>query len=213
MRSVRSALAAGLALIVVACAVVLSQSQPAVLATNSTPLNTELAATDDSGACQSGERLARGTDAIRLSLGAFTGPPVSVKVISGARVLTQGEHGSGWDGETLTVPVRAVSHSASSVSVCFTITHADGEGVKLFGLHTAGAIAARTSTGQALSGRLSIEDLGDGHVSWLSLLPSVARNMGRGRAWSGVWVVLLVAILMLAATALASRLILRELHE
>jgi hypothetical protein len=214
MRSVRMALAAGLASIVAVGAVVLSSSPQVVLASNSIPLRTELATTaSNSSACQSGEGLARGTDAIRISLGAFTGPSLNVEALSGGRVVTSGARGSGWDGQTVTVPVRAVSHATSHVRICFAIPTSGGEGVELLGLRTPGASAARAADGQALSGRVRIEDLGDGHTSWLTLLPRVARNMGFGRAWSGVWVVLLVAILMFAATALASRLILRELHD
>jgi hypothetical protein len=213
MRSVRAALAIGLALIVVTGVLVLSQSPLRVLATNSTPLGAELAVTAAStSACQAGEQLARGTVAIRLSIGAFTGPAVRVKVLSGTRVIASGEHASGWDGASVTIPVRAVTHATSPVKICFAIPHPDGESVKLFGLHTAGAIALRTTTGQALNGRLSIEELGQERASWLTLLPSVARNMGFGRAWSGIWVVWLVVILMLAVTTLASRLILRESH-
>ncbi len=214
MRSVRSALAAGLALIVVAGFLVLSQSPLAVIETNSAPLNAELAITaSNSSACQSSELVAQGTVAIRVSLGAFTGPGVTVRVFSAGHLLTSGTRGSGWDGAAVTIPVRAVSRTISPVKICFAIPHPDGEGVKLFGYKTPVAVAIHTTAGQALDGRLRIEDLGAGRSSWLTLLSSVAQNMGFGRAWSGIWIVFLVVALMLAVTALASRMILGELHE
>jgi hypothetical protein len=212
MRSVRTALAAGLALIVAAGVLVLSQAPVKVLASNLTQLRTELAVSNShSSACQGDERLARDTSAIRISLGAFTGPPVDVKVLFGGRVITAGQRGSGWDGQVVTIPVKPLSRSYSPVRICFAFPLAGGENVQLLGSRSAPAVAARAASGEALAGRVLIEDLGGGSSAWFALLPSVAKNMGFGRAWSGTWVVFLVAISMLAVTALASRLILREL--
>jgi hypothetical protein len=214
MRGVRSALAAGLTLIVASIAVVLSQSPLSVLANNATGAGERLAFTaSNAGACQSGELLPRGTLAIRLSLGAFIGSAVTVEALAGTRVIASGERGSGWDGHTVTVPVGAVAHAISPVKVCFASPVAGGEPLTVFGSRSAPALAAHSRRGEALSGRLRIEYLGRGRSSWLALLPSVARHMAFGRAWSGIWVVFLVAVLMLAATLLASRLILRELDE
>lgn len=213
MGSVRTALVAGLALVLVAGVVVLSGSPPRVLATNATGAGTELAVTGTNArACQRGERLPGGTDAIRLSLGAFTGPALKVQVLSAGRVVTSGEHDSGWDGQTVTIPVKAVSRSIAAVQSCFAISTAGAESVKLFGTPTAPEVAARAGNGTSLKGRLRLEYLGAGRTSWLALASSVARNMGLGRAWSGVWIAFLVAALMLLAIALGSRLIMRELH-
>lgn len=214
MRSVRIALAVGLGITAAAVGVVLSQSPLTVLATNWTSTNDVLAATTrNAEACQAGERLPGGTLAIRLSLGAFTGPAVKVKAISGARVVTFGEQGSGWDGQTVTVPVGAVSNAISPVKVCFAIRLMGDEEVTVRGSRSVGARAARASEGESLGGRVRIEYLGAGRSSWLALASSVARRMGLGRAWGGTWVALLVAMLMLAAVTLTARLVLRELDE
>jgi hypothetical protein len=213
MRRVRTALAAGLGIAVLAGVAVLSQSPLVVLASNSTSASEGLAtatASASASACQSGERLPRGTVAIRLSLGAFLGSAVTVKASAAGRVLTTGRRGSGWDARTVTVPVRAVSRTSFPVSVCFAIPQV-GEKVELLGARSAPASAAHATNGEALTGRLRIEYLGRGRSSWLALLGSVARNMGFGRAWSGAWIALLVLALMLAASILASRLILGEL--
>jgi hypothetical protein len=214
MPNVRTALATGMALITVAGVLVLSRSPPVVLASNSIEPNSELALTgNDANACQGRERLPGGTTAIRLSLAAFTGPAVTVRAVSGTRTIAAGEHGSGWDGKTVTVPVKALSVPISPVKICFAVSTVGAEPVKLFGSDTKPAVAARSGGGEALRGRLTVEYLGDGHASWLSLLPTVARNMGFGRAWSGAWVAFLVALLMLGATAIVLRVVARELHE
>jgi hypothetical protein len=211
MRRVRTALAAGLGMIVLATVPVLSQSPLVVLASNSTPASEELAtATATASACQSGERLPQGTVAIRLSLGAFLGSALSVKASAASRVLTTGERGSGWDARTVTVPVREVSRPSFPTQVCFAIPRV-GEKVELLGARSAPGSAARATNGEVLAGRLRIEYLGRGRSSWLALLGTVARKMGFGRAWSGTWIALLVLALMLAASILAARLILGEL--
>jgi hypothetical protein len=211
MRSVPTALAAGLGITVAALAVVLAQSPLTVLASNSTPMGGPLTTTAGAArACQAGERLPRGTIAIRLSLGALTGTALTVRALSGERVVASGERGSGWDGQTVTVPVRAVTHTIAPVKVCFAVPE-PGEELTLFGSPTGRTTAAVAGSGQALPGRLRIEYLGRGRTSWLALLPSVTRHMGLGRAWSGIWIAFLVPALMLAAVIVASRLIVREL--
>jgi hypothetical protein len=213
MRSVRTALAAGLALLVVAGVLVLSEHPLVVLASNSIAPNATLGvAGNNATACQGGERLPAGTRAIRLSLWALTGPAIKLSAISAGHLVTSGERSSGWDGERVTVPVRAVLTGAAA-SICFAIPTAGVEHVTLFGSDTNPAAAARGGNGQALAGRLRIEYLGRGHSSWLALPRSVARHMALGRAWSGVWVVFAVLMLMFAITSMVSRLVWRGFHE
>jgi hypothetical protein len=209
MRRVRIALAAGLLLTAAALVAVLSQSPTAVLATNSIPTLEELAQVPAAG-CQEGERLPAGTRAIRLSMYAFTGPRVRVEALAGTRVLASGEHGAGWSGATVTVPVSPVVRTASPVRICFTVS-ALGERATAYGRETRPAQAVREPGGQVLPGRLSVEYLGAGHASWLSLVPTVARHMALGRAWSGIWVVYLLVLLMASALAVAMRVAYREL--
>lgn len=214
MGSVRTALAVGLGITVAAVAVVLAESPRIVLGTSSTSANVKLAYTSRHiGACQPGGRLPRGTDAIRLSLGTFTGPEVTVKALSGARVVTVGERGSGWAGETVTVPVREVSATIAPVTICFALNPGGDESVNVNGAHTPAATAARPGDGGVPKGQVRLEYLGAARSSWLALASSVAVHMGRGRAWSGFWIAPLVALLMLGAIALTSRAILRERDE
>jgi hypothetical protein len=214
MPTVKVALAAGLLAIAAAVALVLSSSPQAVLATNGVAASETLAAANaGTSACQPDELLPRGTTAIRLSLGAFTGPELTVEARSGAEVVAVGRHGAGWDGQTVTVPVRRVSHTIAPVRICFAISPLLAERASVNGSPAPPGRAVRSSGGDVLSGRMRVEYLGAGRLSWLSRAGSVARRMGLGRAWSGSWVALLVAVLMLLAIAVCSRQILGELGD
>jgi hypothetical protein len=211
---VRIALVEGLGLTVIAATIVLSRSPLTVLAANQPPSNTRLdlaRAGAGASACQSDERVPSGTTAMRLSLDAFTGPALSIEVFSGKRLLTSGARGSGWGGETVTVPVGELVRTTSPVKVCFALSRTGGEAVGIYGSRTVPAAVA--SGGQPLAGRLTLEYLGQGRSSWLALLPAVATHMGLGRAWGGSGIAVLVAILMLFAAILACGLIVRELDE
>jgi len=214
MSRVQIALFAGLALIVAAIAFVLSSSPLVALGTNGIDPNRTLAMTSSrSTACQSGERVPRGTRAIRISIGAFNGPVTTVQVFEGARLLTSGRQGSDWAGRTVTVPVGLVSATAYPATVCFTSELVRGEVLAVYGSPTEAAVAARAREGQSLGGREQITYLGTGRSSWLALASSVATHMGLGRDPSGTWVAFLVAALMLAIAALATRLALGELDD
>jgi hypothetical protein len=213
MSGVKVALAASLTTLAAAVGVVLSQSPVTVLASNSVPTTGQLTSYwRRAGACQGGEQLPQGTLAIRLGLGAITGPGIAVEVVDNHGVVSSGERGPGWTGRVVTVSVRPLARTVSDAKICFASTSA-GEGVAVYGSATGEAAAARTTQGRALKGRMTVEYLGRGHSSWLSLASSVASHMALGRAWSGTWVIFLVAILMLAAVAAASRLIVRELDR
>jgi hypothetical protein len=214
MSATKIALAAGLASTAVALVIVLSGSPVAVLATNSIATEKTIAATNvAASACQGGERLPQGTRTIRLSLGAFTGPAIYVTVFAGKRLVASGEHGSAWAGQTVSVPIAPVPSTTQPVKVCFSARPFKGEVLEIDGSETAPAIAARSSQGQILPGRIQIAYLARARSSWLARASSVATHMGLGRAWSGTWIVFLVLALMLTVVALTSRLTLRELDE
>jgi hypothetical protein len=210
MRSVRIALAAGLAITATAVGGVLAGAPPTILATNGVPAKEGVAVGwRGANGCQTGERLPRATTAIRLALAGAYGPRVHVEVLGRGLVLTSGEQSSGWAGKSVTVPVRALPTAQASVAVCFSAA-VNHEGVSVGGAVTQPG-AALQSAGRPLRGRMNIEYLGNGRSSWLALAGSVARHMSLGRAWSGIWVVFLVTAAMLLATALTARLVLVEL--
>jgi hypothetical protein len=208
----RVALATGLGLLALGLGITLSGSPVELVRSNSTPAKSLMAATSSGGAeaCQSGEALPAGTSAIRLTLLSTGGPQVYVKVLSGARLLTSGSVGSGWGGGSVTVPVRAVDRTTAGARTCLRLGPTK-EKVGFIGTRTSPALAAKGGEGEALPGRLRIEYLRRSHSSWWSLVPTIARRMGLGRAPSGAWVTLLAAILVGTAMLAACWLTIREL--
>jgi hypothetical protein len=212
MTRVGVALAAGLALLAIAIGATLTRSPTTVAWTDSTPLRGPLAQTTHSElACQGGELLPRGTSAVRLSLFAIYGPRLTVRVLSGKRVLTSGVRDAGWTGEIVTVPVQPVRHRAAHVKLCFALGRTD-EAISMVGAPASPTTAATAADGQRLPGRMRIEYMAPGPRSWWSLASWVARRMGLGRAAAGTWVVLLVMAAMTAVVAGASWLTVRELR-
>jgi len=63
-----------------------------------------------------------------------------------------------------------------------------------------------------LGGRMWIEYLRPGDRSWASLIPSIVRAIGLGRADPGTWIALLALSLMATVAALASCVAFRELR-
>lgn len=212
MARVPVALCAGLALMVVAVAVTLTRSPPTVAASNSIRLNTTLAKTNQSAhACQREGVLPSGTTGVRLSLFASYGPRITVKILSGGRVLTSGLRGAGWNGRIPTIPLKPVRHSVSDVDLCFTLGSTGGL-VNIDGSETRPGEAAIGGSGQRLNGRMRVEYLRPGNRSWWSLATSVARRIGLGHWAAGTWIVLLEIALMAAVVGGVSWLTVKELR-
>jgi hypothetical protein len=211
MRSVKIAIALGLALLAISIGLTLTRSPPLLAGTNSILVATKVASTTRSAsACQANEVLPANTSAIRLSLEATLGPRVTVKASSGRQVVTYGERPAGWTGLGVTVPVKRVPQSTSGVKICFAFG-VENERVSIFGQTTSAKVAA-TGGEEVLPGRMRIEYLRSGHSSWWSLASSVSRRIGLGRAWAGTWIVLLLLTLMVTVATLTSWLVLQELR-
>jgi len=210
MSGPRIALAAGLALIVIALGVVMSRSPITVAGTNSVPAEKAVAYTHTSETgCQKGGTLPRGTSAIRVSMLASIGPRVSLTVLAGSRVLTRGEHPSGWgEDETVTVPVRPISHAVRDVVICTTV----GPAIEYLQLNGTQATSSSHEDRGLAGVRLRMEYLRPRKRSWLSIAPSISRLLGLGHAATGTWIVFLVLTLVIAVAVLASRSTFRELR-
>ncbi len=201
----RIALIGGLALIAIAILVTLSSSPLVTLGTNAIPPAAIVAATrGDVSSCQNDEVVPGGTTAIRLWVTGNIKPSVSVTVMSGSEVITQGAQGSGWLGKVVTIPVARVTRTLSQANVCFALGRAVEE-VDLLGAHTRHPARGETAT------KVRIEYLQPGHSSWWSLARSVARHTGLARAPEGAWIGLLAIALMAVAVVVMSWTILREL--
>jgi hypothetical protein len=211
MREVRLVLVVGALAGVAVVGFVLSRA-PATVARVSTAVHEPVETTRQRVvACQPDEVLPRGTTAIRLRLFAFLGPRVTVDVLAQGRVIAHGEHGSGWTGGVVTVPVHPLPVTVSGAEVCFTLALNGDEAGELVGEKTTAGRAARGSDG-SLPGRVRLEYLRPGSSSWWSLALSVARRMGLGHAWGGTWIAVLVLVLMGGVALLCARLVLRELE-
>lgn len=201
----------GLVLTAVILLLTLSGSPIAVAGVNTTSEASVGTLTTKTRACQGGETLPAGTSALRLRVFAFTGPRVTVQMLSHGSVIAHGETGSGWTGAAVTVPVKPLSVKRAGLTLCFGIYLNGNETNYLSGEATSPALAAKGPDG-SLAGRLRVEYLRPGHSSWLSIAPEVARRIGLGRGAAGTWWVLLALAFMVGALAASSRLVLRELE-
>lgn len=210
-RRLEIALAAAVLAGVAAVCFALSQA-PATVARSSTAAHEPLGTVRRPiAACQGGEVLPRQISAVRLGIGAFLGPRVTVEVLAQERVIARGVRGAGWTGGTVTVPMNAEPSARSGVEVCFVAALNGDESATLSGAKTPARLAA-SGPGGPLRGRVRIEYLRAGSSSWWSLAPSVARRMGLGHAWSGTWSAVLALALMASVAALCIRLTLRTLE-
>lgn len=209
-RVVKVTLGVGVMLLVAVCAYALTRSPPRVLRAGPKPTGFLTALSGDGEACQAEEVLPARVTAVRLSIAAYVGARIRVAVYSGSQFITGGSRSPDWTGTSVTVPVTPLSESVSHASVCFDISP-NSESLFLLGRETPTSEAMYLPTGGRLSGRLEIEYLGAGQGSWWSRVLTVARHMGLGRAFSGTWIVLLIAAMVAAVGILAGRLALREL--
>ena len=198
------ALTAGLTVVAVALGILLSRSPLTPAASNGVPAKLAVSFIRHAEAsCEEGGTVPQGTQAIRVSLSANTGPKVTLEVFSGSTLITEGEHDAGWGiDETVTVPVKRVPRTIHRARICASVTEVV-EPLQVNGSRV------RTSSG-AIAVLLRMEYLRPGRRSWLSLAPSAARAMGLDHAPGGIWGAYLVIAAMLAVAVLASRLILRE---
>jgi hypothetical protein len=212
MRRVALALASGLVVLAATLGVTLSRSPP--LVARSVNTEEDSLGYNEQGlvACQAGELLPAGTTAIRLSLGAYTGPSVKLEALAGSQVVASGQRAAGWTGRSVTVALERAPTRSSTVKLCFGWKLEGAESVSVYGDRTRPARAARLDNGSPALGRVGVEYLRPGSASWSSLLGTVARHMGLGRAGSGGGIAVLAVLLMVGVLALSSGLILRELR-
>lgn len=227
MRSVTVTLLVGVALLAAVGAVTLTRSPPRVVRVgvpggdaHSAGLAAEAI---DFTTCQPDEVLPAGVSGIRIALWAFYGANVHVRVYSGSQILTEGSRGADWTSDSVTVPVKPVDHSTSGVELCFGVGP-NSQPILMLGSGAPRQEAASIDLGddsptpavaasdkELVGGRVGVEYLAAGTGSWWSRVLSVARHLGLGRSYSGTWIALLLAALMVAVAALAIRLTLREL--
>lgn len=72
--------------------------------------------------CQVGERVPRGTGAVRISLRANTGsgPVVAVAALVDERAVAGGARAAGWSGSSVVVPLRPAPRRPLTATLCMT---------------------------------------------------------------------------------------------
>jgi hypothetical protein len=198
------ALLASFAALAAMLGVVLTGSPLTPVSSNGLPANLAVAfISRPEVGCQPSGVVPQGTQAVRVSLSANVGPRVGVRILSGATLVTEGEHDAGWGvDETVTVPVRRVASTITNGRICTTV------GPMVEPLQVNG-VRVRTARGRGTAIELRMEYLRPDRRSWLSLAASMARNMGLDHAPGGAWVAYLVMAVMLIVSALCTRVLLR----
>lgn len=209
----RITLAIGLTLVVAGLVATLSHAAVRRTGANGMPAKTSFGTT--AGApkiCQPGERIPSGTAALRVSLvGTSQAPPrLSVSLLRGDATQASGA-AARWDrpsaswhgGSVVLVPLAPTLRDDVFGSVCIRLPRGGAQQYGLMGVPTY-ADEGTTVNGQHLPGRLHFDYLQAGERSWWSLAPALARRIGRGHAWSGPSVALLVALLMLTSIVLGA---------
>jgi hypothetical protein len=209
VKSAKLSLGVGTALLAFVCALTLTRAPSRVLRTGTPKVTRGPATTGDTRVCQSGEVLPAGASAVRLSVMAYLGSRVRVKLLAGGRVLADGQRGPDWTGTSVTVPVTPRSRTASNVKLCVRFGPTS-ETLFLSGAPASGRSAARWENGRSLGGRVGVEYLGSAGGSWWSRILTVARHVGLGRAIGGTWIALVIAVLIASVGFLAVRVVLRE---
>jgi hypothetical protein len=200
------ALALGIVVFAVALLITVSHSPPVLAGTNSVVAEGFVATTRGNAVfCQDGETLPGGTSAIRLWVNTNISPSVQAVVSAGSQLLTRGAQQAGRLTGAIAIPVAPVPQTVTNARLCFHFGPAV-EPVRLVG----GTIRARTR-GEAPAAKIRVEYLRPGRRTWWSLLPSIARRIGFGRAPSGTWVAFVPLLLMAVAGFLALRLLVRQL--
>jgi hypothetical protein len=191
-------LAAAVALLV-ALALVLTDSKPRQSGSNYVPEVAEVAHIHGDGErCQKGVLLPADTAQVRVLLGTYgkPAPAVTVDARVKGRLVTTGTLPAGGPQGHVDVPLRLVRNTTPGARVC----------VRLNGTGTTVLYGA--------SRKVRLEWLRPGRDSWLDVLPVVARRFGYAKANPfGSALMWLAGLLLLVAWAMAGRLVARELRQ
>jgi hypothetical protein len=212
-RSVVAVLAVGLTAIGVGVVVVLSQRPLAAVASNSIAGKRYIELEEEKhrlSSCQPAGVVPRGTSAIRVAVeGTYYSPPLTLRVLSGSRVIREATHrGGGPPAPNVTVGVASFASALHGGRICIAVGPTLGV-VRYSGEPNPSAIGSKSPLAQA---ELHVEYLRPGSQRWWSMLSSITHDLGFGRAPSGDWVAFLVIFLMLGVVVVVSRLVLDEVR-
>lgn len=208
---VRATVALGLLALMIAAFATLAQSAPRRSGTDltaDTGFVIPLAAGEQ--LCQPGELVPGHTGGLRLdaSSGAVAGPRLQAAMSVGDRRLASGALAAGWRTGAITIPISRVAETTQGVTVCVVNR---GPGKVSFGGSVPDANFYVVLGAKPLSGRMRIDYMRLGSESWLQLLPALTHRFSLAKGdLVRHWAAPAALLLMLAAVALAARMILRE---
>jgi hypothetical protein len=205
-RARRWTVALGLVLIAAGLAATLATAAEHRTGTNGIPARAYLGvAPAPATLCQTGERVPAGTAALRFSAKSDShAPPRLTLTLEQGGVVQAESADARWEGpDALVVALAQPLRAGVLADVCVRL-HASGDRRYAFKGTSTYADDAATSGGQPLPGRMHVEYLSADSGSWASFVPTVARRLGRGHAWSGASVALLAALLMVLPIALSA---------
>ena len=211
-RGVAAVLAVGLVAIGVSIALVLSH-RPLVAVGSNGVSGKNYIELEEKGAlsnCQTAGTIPRGTSAIRLAIeGVYFSPAVTVKVAEAGHAIAQGSHAPGGPATpNVVVAVPGLARTVRGAQICAAVGPTVGP-IRFSGVPRGSSAHVSNALQQAV---LHVEYLRAGDRSWWPSLSRIADRIGLGRAPGGGWVAFLALALALTVTALAVRLVLRELR-
>jgi hypothetical protein len=205
-RARRLTLAVGLVLIAGGLIATLSGDAERRTGTNGIPATVFLGqVTAGNTLCQAEERIPSGTAALRFTAvsTSHAAPQLTVTLARGGVVQAKSSDAR-WDGDdAIVVPFARPLRAGAFAEVCVRLRAADPRPYGFMGVRTYLGEGA-SQDGQPLAGRMHLEYLSAGSGSWWSFVPTIARRLGRGHAWSGASVALLAVLLMLTPIAVSA---------
>jgi hypothetical protein len=194
-------LAAGIALLGIAVAVALAESESRRAGSNYAPLFGPAAELKGRGEhCQDEGLVPADAAMVRMLVGTDSRPTPAFRVTvreADGTLLSAGRVPGGGEQGVVEVPLdRAIQRTRGGVVVC--LATGPTKRTVFFGA----------------PGRVRFEWFRPGEESWLELVPTLAHRFGLGKGISiGDWLLVLVALLVLASWVLALRLLTRELAQ
>ena len=212
-RAVAVALAGALAVVILAVVLALSDRDLHLAGTNNVfsrfPV-AELRPGDE--LCEQLETVPADAAAIRLSVAPGSpsaAGPLAVRVLRDGRTISRGERPSGWEGESVEVPIVPVERTLTGAQVC--VANGGDAALTLLGYGVEPERLGLKLRGEQTGQQIRLEYLRAEPESWWAMAGVVAHRLGVGRGeLFGGWIAFAWVIGVLAMGAVAVRLMLRK---
>jgi hypothetical protein len=212
-RAVAVTLAAGLAVLILAVVLALSDRDLHLAGTNNVfsrfPV-AEIRPGDE--LCEQLETVPADAAAVRLSVapGSPSAPgPLAVRVVREGRNVSRGARPGSWEADSVEVPIVPVARTLTEAEVC--VANRGDAALTLLGYGVEPARLGFKLRGEQVDQQIRLEYLRAEPESWWAMAGVVAHRLGLGRGeLFGGWIALAWLIGVLAMGAVAARLLLRK---